>query len=131
MNSPLLSKDNITELEDDNQKFLNMTIATRGWIFQGHNIVDKTKGLLGLETRSIGESTNVQNNHNRRQLNYGNQVSITVILHLVLISVYIVLFGVYSGHYEHRVVIPLDESWIQTAVTAVSQLIGTVREPIQ
>ena len=131
MNSPLLSEDNVTELEYDNQKLLNTTIAAGGWIFQGHNIVDNPKTLLGLEIASIGESTIVQKNHSRRQFNYGNQVLITIILHLVLISVYIVLFGVYSGHYEHHVVIPLDKQWIQTAVTALSQLIGTVREPIQ
>ena len=58
------------------------------------------------------------------------QVAICVVLHVLLILGHISLFIVYSDHYEHRFVVTFGSptaKWLPTVVTALSQLIGTVR----
>ena len=104
MDSPLLlSEDSITELDCDDQILVE----------------SGTVDICG--TTTIGF-----NRKGTWRLSYRNQVAATISLHFILVSIYVALLGVYSEHYEHRVIIPLNETWMSTMVTTLSQLIGTV-----
>ena len=133
MNSPLLPKDNITELDYDSQRLLDTGTREKVSVITQRYVANhsQTRNTAGSVTASTRGSTIIGDSRKRRHFSYKNQVAFTIFLHLVLISAYIALFGVYSEHYEHRIVIQLNESWIPTIVTTLSQLIGTVCETVR
>lgn len=63
---------------------------------------------------------------------YKRDAIICVSLHVVLVVVHVVLFGVYSHHYERGLTFNISSftsNWLPFIVTTILQVIGTVRFP--
>ena len=130
MNSPLVFNSSIIRPGYRIHEPLHEVAPLKGWGLQEQYMAEDIQISPTSETTDIEERVALQDSASREHYSYMNQVAFTILLHLALISVYIALFGVYLKHYEHHIVIQLDETWIPTVVTTLSQLIGTVCKSI-
>ena len=88
-----------------------------------------TKSLVFLAQKPMFSSRKTAQKRKPRP-GHNIQAAICVVLCVLLVFGHISPFIVCSGHYEHRFVVAFGsptEKWLPTVVTALSQLIGTVR----
>ena len=131
MKPPILANDIISELRHEYHKLPGAITPANDRVYGEQYMDDNIPASLESTTLGLPGYTVAHGGQNRAESSYRNQVAVTMLLHLILIFIYITLFGVYSKHYEHRIVIQLDESWVPTIMTTTSQLTGTVCQAIE